>query len=81
MIPFFFFLILLQAQWQSRYWELRGHFLVYFKDAASAGGTPLGAIDLRQIKGTAVLGSNLVLTSRSREIKLRAPRSARSSVK
>ncbi len=61
------------AQWQCRYWELRGHFMVYFKDEASRGGAPLGAIDIRNIKSTTVLGSTLVLTSKSREIKLRAP--------
>jgi len=63
------------AQWQARYWELRGHYLVYFKDAANStnGSAPLGAIDIRNFQNTAVMGSTLVLTSKSREFKLRVP--------
>ena len=71
------------AHWQTRHWELRGHFLVYYKppsatDGLIAPGLLLGAIDLRHISAVSLSflhqsqKQELVLSSRSRDFRLRA---------
>jgi hypothetical protein len=58
--------------------------LCYFKDIATASGNgatiPLGVIDLRRILRAAAPGVELVLSSRTREIRFRAKPSGNQSV-
>ena len=66
------------VQWQSRFWELRGFFMVYYNDKHAEGdnlGPPLGAIDLRKLTAVAITRGHrqqeLVLSSRKRDFRLR----------
>ena len=75
--------------WQPRAFQLRGSILFYYKPgtptpasgpASFAGSTtPLGAVDLRQIQSADLVGEAIILKSRTREIKLRAPPAASGS--
>jgi len=64
--------------WKSWHFELRGVYLFSFKDEATARAaaadtnSPLGAIDLRQLTSAASLNTELILSSRTREIRFRA---------
>lgn len=51
-------------QWQLRYWELRGGFLLYFKSSSST--EPLGALNLRHFSCASLAGSRLILVSVSK---------------
>ncbi len=59
--------------WDLRFFELRGHYLVYYP-AAGSTAPPLGCIDLRKFCSISVSeGRRLILSSCSNEIELRAP--------
>lgn len=60
-------------QWKRRYFELRGHYLLYYTDLARAStAAPDGCIDIRKLSQAVVRDQRcLVLSSRTREIKLR----------
>lgn len=64
----------ISPQWQARYWQLRGFYLVYYAASrrAAPASSPLGIIDLRCVVQVSVDdGQVLVLKSKSRELKLR----------
>lgn len=64
------------ASWQTRYWELRGAFLVYYHSAphsATRPEIPAGAINLKQLTLVEVTQDNvLLLKSKEHEVRLKS---------